>query len=174
MSKGLFDRIQLNRSLGSYAKVRNWWSNSIRGNPLQLKPHLEQRQFLNVGCGPNAISDFVNVDYNWISGVDLVWDITKGIPFKEGHFTGIYSEHCLEHLTYKKARFILANFFRLLKPSGVVRLVVPDAELYLEIYHKQKNGESITFPYGQTAHDINDPKITAMMVVNSVFRGHGH
>jgi predicted SAM-dependent methyltransferase len=170
----LRNRVQLNRSITSYAKFRQWYSNGIRGNPLQLKKSLEQTQLLNVGCGPNAIAEFVNLDYNWLEGVDLVWDITRGIPFKAERFSGIYSEHCLEHLSYEQVNSILSDFFRLLKPLGMIRIVVPDAELYLEIYRKQKNGEHVTFPYGQTAHEIHAPIITSMMVVNSIFRGHGH
>jgi predicted SAM-dependent methyltransferase len=163
------------RPISSYSKIRSLYSNFIRCKRVQLKNHvLEAKPYLNIGCGPNSIKDFINLDYMWLPGVDLVWDITKGIPFKNNKFSGIYSEHCLEHLSYQQAKFVLGEFFRLLNSTGLVRIVVPDAGLYLETYHRQKNGENISFPYGQTAHNIDDKHITSMMVVNSIFRGHGH
>ena len=162
------------RPISSYSKVRSLYSNFIRCKHLQIKNHIQSKEYLNIGCGPNVMDSFVNLDYMWLPGVDLVWDITKGIPFQNNRFLGIYSEHCLEHLSYHQTKFVLAEIFRLLKSSGLVRLVVPDASLYIGIYHQQKNGEKVSFPYGQTAHDIDDKHITSMMVVNSIFRVHGH
>ena len=175
MNKTSFNSIQIGRSISSYSKVRNLYSNFIRCKHLQIKNHiLESKQYLNIGCGPNIMDNFINLDYMWLPGVDLVWDIPKSIPFESNRFRGVYSEHCLEHFSYHQSKLVLAEIFRLLKPSGLVRIVVPDASLYLEVYHQQKNGEDASFPYGQVAHDIDDTHITSMMVVNSIFRGHGH
>jgi predicted SAM-dependent methyltransferase len=163
------------RHINTYSKVRKIYSNIVRCKNIQLKNiNLESKLYLNIGCGPNILERFVNLDYMWLPGVDVVWDITKGIPFKDNQFFGVYTEHCLEHLSYQQVKFVLAEIFRLLQSGTIVRIVVPNAALYLEVYCQQIRGENVQFPYGQTAHNISDPNITAMMVVNSIFRGHGH
>jgi len=173
--KNLINQSYMSRPISSYSKVRKIYSELIRCKHFQIsKLAVNPKQFLNIGCGPNVLNDFINLDYMWLPRVDVVWDITKGIPFESNHFSGVYSEHCLEHLSYQQGKFVLTEIFRLLQPSGVFRLVVPDAGLYLQIYHQQMNGENESFPYGQTAHNIDEKRITSMMVVNSIFRGHGH
>lgn len=164
------------RSITSYSKVRKHYGNFLRGNPLQLASReLNKKEYLNIGCGPNIESTFINVDYLWQPGVDLCWNVTKGIPLPDSSLTGVFSEHCLEHLDYLDAVKVLAECHRLLKPGGVIRIIVPDAELYLDIYRRQKTGLNEGFPYGQTAHDMPESaEITPMMTVNSIFRGHGH
>jgi len=169
------NRFHPTRPISSYSKIRKLYSDIARCRYFQVNKNLlKSKEYLNIGCGPNILNDFINLDYMWMPGVDLVWDITKGIPFENSYFSGIYSEHCLEHLSYQQAKLLLGEIFRLLKPSGLLRIVVPDANLYLQIYQQQQSGKDVSFPYGQTAHDIDDKQITSMMVVNSIFRGHGH
>jgi predicted SAM-dependent methyltransferase len=128
-----------------------------------------QQEYLNVGCGSNIQSGFINLDYCWQRGVDLCWDITKKIPLPDNSIKGIFCEHCLEHIPFDQCLNVLKNFRRVLKKEGRIRIVVPDAELYLDLYNKKKSGESVLFPF-QT---IDDNK-TSMMHVNQCFRDHGH
>ena len=53
-------------------------------------------------------------------------DIVRGLPVAEASFDGVYCSHVLEHLALADFRTALNNTFRLLKPGGVFRLVVPD------------------------------------------------
>lgn len=54
-------------------------------------------------------------------------DILKGLPgIPESSCQGIYCSHVLEHLSYGDCRQAVANTFRLLKPGGYFRCVVPD------------------------------------------------
>jgi len=81
---------------------------------------------LNVGCGRRFHSDWVNVDLVPSDESVQVCDISKGLPFDDGHFDAVYHSHVLEHLHPKTGRELLAECWRVLKPGGVVRVVVPD------------------------------------------------
>jgi predicted SAM-dependent methyltransferase len=161
------------RPLGSYSRIQILYSRLIRGKRFQLnKLKNDGKRYLNVACGDNVHPDFINLDYQWRPGIELCWDITKCIPFPTRSIKGIFIEHCLEHLTYAQCCGVLKDFRRVLQPGGVVRIVVPDAELYLDLYQNYKKGEFVEFPY-VSQQDLQNG-ITPMMAVNRVFCDHGH
>lgn len=127
------------------------------------------KDYLDVGCGPYPnICDFVNLDYEWRPGVDVCWDIVKKpYPFLDNSFKGIYTEHCLEHIGLEHLRNNLMEFYRMLKPGGILRIIVPDGELYCRLYIDQLNGSTSELPYQQQY-------ITPMARINGLFRNHGH
>ncbi len=49
-------------------------------------------------------------------------------------FDLVYHSHFLEHLTPDQAAFIIKECFRVLKPGGVLRIVVPDLEYNARLY----------------------------------------
>jgi SAM-dependent methyltransferase len=63
-------------------------------------------------------------------------DIVRGLPVPDGSVQGIYASHVLEHLSYADFWRALDHTFRLLRPGGIFRLVVPDlrsrAQKYIE------------------------------------------
>ncbi len=61
-------------------------------------------------------------------------DIVKGLPLKENSCSGIYCSHVLEHLALKDFRTALVNTYRILKPGGVFRCLVPDLEIIVKDY----------------------------------------
>jgi predicted SAM-dependent methyltransferase len=99
--------------------------------------------------------------------IDLCWDITEGIPLPDNSLQGIYSEHCLEHFEKSVATDIVRDFHRLLKPTGTFRMVVPDAELYINLYVRARNGEVVKFPYVEGQCLPIEP-------LNRIFRDDGH
>ena len=122
-------KLSLNRSIGDYTKVQLLYGKVIRNGKYQLKKlQYSNKKYLNVGCGPNLSNEFINLDYQWRLGLDLCWDLTTGIPIKDNLLRGIYTEHCLEHITFEQAQNALIDFHRILAPGGNVRIIVPDAE----------------------------------------------
>lgn len=61
-------------------------------------------------------------------------DIVKGLPIADGSVDGIYASHVLEHPALADVEPALRNTFRLLKPGGIFRLVVPDLEVHARKY----------------------------------------
>jgi predicted SAM-dependent methyltransferase len=123
----------------------------IRNRDFQLRwklARLKGLKYVDVGCGPNTHENFVNVEFLWHPKIDICWDITTGLPFPDSSMRGIFTEHCLEHFPLPVAIEIIKEFRRILCPGGVLRVVVPDGELYLDIYHNQMRGDnSKTFPF---------------------------
>lgn len=54
------------------------------------------------------------------------WDLRKALPVADGTVDAVYSSHTLEHLHMHEADQLLREIFRVLRPRGVCRLVVPD------------------------------------------------
>ncbi|MEX2449250.1 MAG: methyltransferase domain-containing protein [Rhodospirillales bacterium] len=61
-------------------------------------------------------------------------DILKGLPVAPGAVDGLYASHVLEHLSFEDGLAALRQSFRLLKPGGVFRIVVPDLESRARYY----------------------------------------
>jgi predicted SAM-dependent methyltransferase len=55
-------------------------------------------------------------------------DIVRGLPVPDASARGVYCSHVLEHLPRDDVPAALRNTFRMLKPGGVFRLVVPDLQ----------------------------------------------
>ena len=62
------------------------------------------------------------------------WNLRKGIRFKEGMFDVVYHSHFLEHLEREAAPVFLMECHRVLKPGGLLRVVVPDLEIIVREY----------------------------------------
>jgi len=161
-------KFSLKRPLWDYAKVQSFYTFLIRGNKFQTYFLAKQKTCLNVGCGSQVNDRFINLDFDWKPGIDLCWDITKRIPLGDNSIMGIYSEHCLEHISFDECVAVLKDFNRLLCPGGTLRIVVPDGGLYLDLYQKNKENP-VSFPYPDPENTM-----TPMMHVNRVFREHGH
>src|SRR5262249_51146704 len=52
-------------------------------------------------------------------------DLGRGIPFDDNSVPAIYSSHFFEHLTKADSEALLKECFRVLKPKGMIRVVVP-------------------------------------------------
>lgn len=61
------------------------------------------------------------IAYYFIPGVSL--------PFRDGSFAFAFSEHFFEHLFMDEAFELFRECHRVLRPGGVMRTVVPDADL---------------------------------------------
>lgn len=84
-------------------------------------------KLLNVGCGSTFHNSWVNIDIASSHEIQS-HDIRQGIPYPSNYFDACYSSHVIEHLTCSEAEKLLAECFRVVKSSGVIRIVVPDLE----------------------------------------------
>jgi len=61
-------------------------------------------------------------------------DIVKGLPVAPNSCSGVYCSHVLEHLSLDDFRIAIHNTYRVLRPDGIFRLVLPDLEYYAKEY----------------------------------------
>ncbi|NCA26494.1 MAG: methyltransferase domain-containing protein [Methylophilaceae bacterium] len=131
------------RPIITYQKAQRLLGAFLRNRRFQAKAkNLKKRRLLELGCGPNPKKEFVNLDYRWRPGVDIVWDLLKPLPFPDHRFAGIFTEHCLEHFDLNQLERIVSEVYRILQPSGVVRIIVPDLALYVKAYSNRKSGQT--------------------------------
>lgn len=91
---------------------------------------------LHWGCGPRIHYGWVNSDLEPYPGVDVVADVTKGLPFTDAEFDCIVSIHVLPEIAYCDLDQTLRELLRILKPGGVLRLGLPDLELAFRAWQK--------------------------------------
>lgn len=70
------------------------------------------------------------------------WNLARGIPFHSDSFDVVYHSHFLEHLTQSQGKSFLVECHRVLKPGGILRVVVPDLELLEAKYYKSLFGSN--------------------------------
>jgi len=85
-------------------------------------------KYLNVGCGSKFHPDWINVDMVSRSPQVRAHNLLKGIPFPDNEIDVIYHSQVLEHIPKEMAASFVSESFRVLKPGGTMRVVVPDLE----------------------------------------------
>jgi predicted SAM-dependent methyltransferase len=61
----------------------------------------------------------------------------KKFPYPAGTFDNVFSCHMLEHLYRAEAENCAHEVYRVLKPGGVFRVVVPDLDIYVRAYDER-------------------------------------
>lgn len=89
---------------------------------------------LNIGCGGHFHTAWTNVDLVSVSPHVAEYDIRKALPYPDARFDACYSSHVLEHLTHEEAVRLIGEQLRVLKPGGIIRVVVPDLEQKARLY----------------------------------------
>src|SRR4051812_13287920 len=98
---------------------------SLKATGAGLRQTANGQRLLNVGCGNRFHLDWNNVDLVASDPAVRSHNVLKGLPFEASSFDAVYCSHFLEHLASTTVEAMLAEFRRVLKPKGVVRIVVP-------------------------------------------------
>ncbi len=103
-------------------------------------PKLENgKLYLHVGCGSVNHEKFVNIDGLPAPHIHYIRAIDDLSPFKANSVDLIYASHCLEHFSHQKVSLVLAEWFRVLKTDGILRISVPDFDVLCKIYQESGN-----------------------------------
>ncbi|MDQ1455988.1 MAG: hypothetical protein QOH28_1608, partial [Actinomycetota bacterium] len=89
---------------------------------------------LNWGCGDCGEPGWINSDIKEGPGVDISCDIRDGLPIESDSLDYIVSVHALPMITYGDLVPVLKELRRMLKPGGVLRLCLPDADKGIHAY----------------------------------------
>jgi SAM-dependent methyltransferase len=85
---------------------------------------------VNLACGGTFIGSapWVNLDYAPTHPAVQQADLLRPLPFPSESAALVYSSHFLEHLPRSRVPGFLAECSRVLRPGGVIRVVLPDFE----------------------------------------------
>jgi predicted SAM-dependent methyltransferase len=112
---------------------------------------------INLGCGLSIAPGWINVDnspnaqlskypllrwalwkarvlsnqhyrVSWPDSIKI-HNLKKRLPYEDSSIDYVYTSHFLEHLALTDAERLIKEAFRVLKPGGVIRVVVPDLAL---------------------------------------------
>jgi ubiquinone/menaquinone biosynthesis C-methylase UbiE len=92
------------------------------------------KTLLHVGCGntpkPDGYGGYTEtrLDSDQTVGVDILASIVAMPMLKDEEFEAVYCSHTLEHVYHHEVTMALAEFFRVLKPGGMVEILVPDLQ----------------------------------------------
>lgn len=91
---------------------------------------------VNVGCGPYGKPDgWINLDLHQLQNVYVRADCRRRLPLADASCRGIHVEMFLEHLDpFDELNSFLSDCYRALEPGGILRVIVPDAELFVRAY----------------------------------------
>lgn len=89
---------------------------------------------LNFGCGRRIAEGWTNIDFDSSDSRVKRVNLLNGFPFPDDHFDAVYSSHVIEHFTREEGLFLLTEANRVLKPGGILRVVVPDLAATCEEY----------------------------------------
>jgi predicted SAM-dependent methyltransferase len=119
--------------------------------------------YLNLGAGPRGLADehWINVDAVDAPNVDYLVDFFRALPFPDESFDGIFTEHALEYFSLEECERLARELLRVLRPSGCLRIVAPDAALVMR--HYLERPDELLERRGPGAGE------TAMEVVNAHF-----
>ncbi len=101
----------------------------------------KNKSYLNIGSGEKVKEYCINLDFfriDFWNAKYLMSDIRRKIFFKDNLFKGVYSSHTLEHLKPNDSLNLLKEIYRILSVGGIVRICVPDIELYCKFYLNKK------------------------------------
>jgi SAM-dependent methyltransferase len=138
---------------------------------MAIKSDSEKRVLLHLGCGPFVEpTRWIDCDGSWNARVNSwpkplaillrriakkagggqrplpehiqYFDLRKRFPFADESVDAIYAAHVWEHLTMSVAEHATAECYRVLKPGGMLRLVVPNLRDAVVNYLNSKDPEA--------------------------------
>lgn len=116
---------------------------------------------VNIGCGAVAHPSWLNLDMAPQHPLAVVCDLRSGLPLASASSNATYSSHVIEHLSPSESSPFIKEQFRVLKPGGVLRVVVPDLEAICHLYLRhlaalRQGDRQSDFPYRFTLLELFD------------------
>lgn len=94
---------------------------------------------IHIGCGKrNFGNDWVHIDGGDYEHLDHQDVSIKGLPYANNTADLIYSSHMIEYFDRQEVIGVLEEWYRVLKPNGVLRIAVPDFSSMCWLY---ENGD---------------------------------
>jgi prepilin-type processing-associated H-X9-DG protein len=127
----------------TYANHLAWKFRLRRKIPERFRQGERGQVWLNIGSGAKAHPQFVNFDGNILRWPEMWLDLRHGLPFPPKTVDEIYACHVFEHVYWTDLLRLLRECYRVLRPGGGIRFLVPSVEKAIEAYLK---GDREWFP----------------------------
>lgn len=98
---------------------------------LQLDPG--GTNLLDLGAADTPADGFVAIDFFGRKGVYGA-DLRYPLLIDDATVDGIFTEHTFEHMAFDDVRRLVGECFRVLKPGGRIRVIVPDVSIFVARY----------------------------------------
>ena len=151
-------KIGIGATLDRYTNTFSIYSS--KKDKLRYQNYEKDAIFANFGSGAFNHNRWKNFDFPGVtkyyknllgkSGKDYIPinlnEQNLTIPFKTESVELIYFSHVLEHLNKENGKKVFFEFFRILKPGGILRVAIPDIDkglLHSKIIFQQDNIEKL-------------------------------
>ena len=105
---------------------------------------------LHLGCDKRFIPGFVHIDLADYPHIDHRHDVRSLPMIADASADLVYACHILEYFDRVEVQAVLAEWTRVLKPGGVLRLAVPDFEALIAVYAETRDLNRVIGPlYGR-------------------------
>jgi len=155
--------------------VRRKKARLVRGSAIASYLASHEVRKLHIGAGHNLLPGWLNTDRNPSTGA-VYLDATEPFPFGEETFDYVFSEHLIEHLSYRSGVAMLKECHRVLKPGGAIRIATPDLERIVSL--KRAFPGSVQERYARWLAKSYYPSAAegnwSAYAINQAFRGWGH
>ncbi len=126
---------------------------------------------LHLGSGGQLLSGWLNVDSDVDDGA-VYLNASRRLPFSDGTFAMVMSEHMIEHMRPAEVQGLLAECRRVLRGGGTLRISTPDARGVMSLLDHPEDGAEYARLVDR--HLPRDFPRTSLGVVNYAFTGWGH
>lgn len=103
---------------------------------------------MNLGCGPDLLEGFDNVDIERSSTEVMAWDCRVNIPEMANRYDFVLVNHVLCTMDHADVDKVLNNIFDILKPGGKVQII--DLDLILSFGYYEQGAEDMIPASGQS------------------------
>jgi len=105
------------------------------------------KSFLNLACGDFYLAspDWTNLDWYPHSKSVTKANLLRPLPYQNDSFDVIYTSHFIEHIPKAQVFDFFLECHRVLKPEGIIRIVVPDFENIAREYIKNIEKDELEF-----------------------------
>jgi len=130
---------------------------------------------LHLGCGWNLLPDWLNMDYIPEHRRALYLDARRPFFFSDETFDYIFSEHMIEHMSYRQGLNMLAECHRILKRGGKIRISTPDLAFLIKLYRVDKSSLQREYTAWANRTFVKDAsEDNEVFVINNFMRDWGH
>jgi hypothetical protein len=109
------------------------------------QPKLDKKSnYLHLGCGTTHLENYINADFfgcfkfwkKYKQCPDWMLDFRYPMNCQSNIWSGVFTEHTLEHLYPNQVLKILLELNRTMKKGAVIRIVVPDLQQCIDQYQE--------------------------------------